>query len=300
MKTLETLETCDLGNNRTKSDNVKRVIPSKKWTVTLFDSKMETLIEIFKSVCSKGIVGREICPTTKREHFQCYFVFNSKVRGNESYKSLKGQWKKTKGTDAENYRYCSKDGCFEAWGHFPILEEDYKMKYSDLREDQKIIVDIFKKAENPKFGRKIYWYWESTGNWGKSITATYMVDQMNAIIVSGAKKDILYGVGEMVKNGNTPPIVVVDIPRVSRDAVSIAAIESVKNGLFYNEKYEGGMVRFARPHIVCFANQPPPLEKMSADRWVVRRLCYKEVYDVVLNEMTASIQWPSSPNLATS
>ncbi|AXQ66295.1 MAG: putative viral replication protein [Cressdnaviricota sp.] len=283
--TLETMETLDLGNTSTKSNKKKRVIPTKKWLCTLFNMKMETAVEIFQVGTTKGVIGAEICPTTGREHLQCYFVFNTKIRANETYKLLKGHWEKAKGTDEDNYRYCTKDNRSREWGHFPILSEIYKLCYSDLRDSQKEIVDMFKTREHPKYGRKIYWFWEKTGNWGKSITATYMVDRMNAIIVSGGKKDILFGVGEMCKDGNAPPIVVVDIPRVSKDGLSIAAIESVKNGLFFNEKYEGGMIRFARPHIICFANQPPPLEKMSADRWVVRRLCYKEVWDEVMEDL---------------
>jgi len=275
----------NLGNTSNLSSSKKRVIPSKKWALTLFNYKMETVIQRFQDVSSKGVIGVEICPETGREHLQCYIVFNNKVRANETYKLLKGHWEKAKGSDSENYRYCSKDGKFKSWGHFNTLIEHYKINKDDLTREQVYIADKFNEKEDPKFGRKIYWYWEAKGGWGKSLLATYMVDNMNGIMVSGAKKDVLFGVSQMVEKGRDPELVVVDIPRVNKDAVSVQAIEMIKNGMFYNEKYESGMCRFPRPHIVCFSNHPPPLQKMSRDRWVVVKLDWTDTWVEVMEEL---------------
>ena len=49
-------------------------------------------------------------------------------------------------------------------------------------------------------------------------------------------------------------------------------IEKGKDGKFFNSKYEGKLVRYARPHVLCFSNQPPDLSMLSADRYNVIQL----------------------------
>lgn len=263
------MELGDKGNTSNLISSKKRVIPCKKWVATFFKNELDQLEELFRKETSKGIIGSEICPTTGKQHFQCFFVFNDRVRANEKFKSLLGHWEKAKGDDESNYRYCSKEGKFVTWGHF---DADYKITKDDLNEEQLAIAQLFEKDEDPKFGRTIHWYYEFVGGWGKSVLATYMVDNMDAIMVSGAKKDVLFGVSAMVSEGKYPRLIVVDIPRVNSNAVSIQALEMIKNGMFYNEKYESGMCRFPRPHIVCFANCEPDVSKMSKDRWIIRNL----------------------------
>jgi hypothetical protein len=49
-------------------------------------------------------------------------------------------------------------------------------------------------------------------------------------------------------------------------------MENVKDGLFFSTKYESGMVRYNPPHVIVFANVPPDVTKMSADRWVIKEI----------------------------
>ena len=51
--------------------------------------------------------------------------------------------------------------------------------------------------------------------------------------------------------------------------LSWCGIEEIKDMFFYSGKYEGGMVCGENPHVIIFANEEPPLEKMSNDRWRV-------------------------------
>lgn len=146
-----------------------------------------------------------------------------------------------------------------------------KMTYEMLNNDQRRIADMFAEPEDPLWGRKIYWFWEPNGNWGKSVLATYLIDQRNAIEVSGAAKDCFCGIANQLEKHDIE-IVIFDIPRSCVDYVSFQAIEKIKDGKFFSAKYESGMVRFNRPHIICFANSPPPEEKLSLDRWEVTEL----------------------------
>ena len=54
--------------------------------------------------------------------------------------------------------------------------------------------------------------------------------------------------------------------------ISYDAIESIKNGLICNTKFETGYKAFGEVHIIVFANMEPDYEKLSEDRWEVHPL----------------------------
>lgn len=175
--------------------------------------------------------------------------------------------------------YCSKEDTrvsepIYKWPGMKVIDTSYLIVKEDLNDKQLEIVNKYVKDEDPKWGRQIHWYWEEKGNWGKSITATYMIDQMGAYEVCGGCKDILCGIAKHIENfGKAPRIIIIDIPRISMNSVSYKAIEQLKNGKFFSGKYESGMVRFKRPWIVVFANAPPELNgTLSEDRWLIEEL----------------------------
>jgi len=67
-------------------------------------------------------------------------------------------------------------------------------------------------------------------------------------------------------------IVIFNIPRGHKALVNYAALESVKDGMIVNNKYETGFKVFNPPHVVVFANFPPDRTHLSEDRWVVEEL----------------------------
>lgn len=148
------------------------------------------------------IVGREICPSTQKEHLQCYCEFTNQVRTTtiktKSASLNNFHFEDSKGTPMENFVYCSKDGDFEEWG--TRLPDDYKGQGSreDLRSISAEILNGNKKVddiaiENPnlfhQYGRtlskiediafrKKYRNWMTTCEWvygktgcGKSLYA---------------------------------------------------------------------------------------------------------------------------------
>ena len=48
---------------------------------------------------------------------------------------------------------------------------------------------------------------------------------------------------------------------------------------FFSGKYESGMVRYNKPHVIIFANCRPDIEKLSKDRWKVKCLISEEEAD---------------------
>lgn len=131
---------------------------------------------------------------------------------------------------------------------------------------QKLIDEIHE--NNKPDPRKIIWYVDHEGGKGKSELTKYLVKYHNAFLAQGKSVDIKYAY-------KGQPIVIFDIPR-SCEHISWDAIESIKNGLFFNTKYYSAMKGFPIPHVICFSNHAPPYDKLSDDRWDVRYIDERE------------------------
>lgn len=261
------------GGNTNSPPSKKQVSPSKRWCFTFnnySNDDLDFLVPKFQLECNKVIVGKEV-GESGTPHLQGYIEFKKKKRPLSVFESNRIHWEKAKRPADENFEYCSKDGnIFYSMGFpKPVVKVSYEM----LRDEQKKICDLFKEDEDPLFGRLVYWFYEIDGNWGKSICCKYMIDCMGALVVQGKNNDILHGLKDYYDNhGVIPRLVVFDIPRCNENHVSYQAIESVKNGFFYSGKYEGGMVRFNSPHVICFSNEEPITSNLSEDRWVIKDL----------------------------
>jgi len=117
--------------------------------------------------------------------------------------------------------------------------------------------------------RTVYWFWEPVGSCGKSVLCKYLVFHHAALYVAGGYKDIMCALKlySDTHEGVYPTILILDIPRDSLNYISYQAIEAVKNGLGFAGKYESGGLIFPSMHVFCFANEPPKMEHLSADRW---------------------------------
>ena len=86
-----------------------------------------------------------------------------------------------------------------------------------------------------EFQRHINWFWETEGNWGKSVLCRYFVHQRGALVVQGQNKDILCGLAKWIEvNDEAPEIIIFDVPRVNAGHVSYQAIESILNGFCFS------------------------------------------------------------------
>jgi len=263
----------------------KQCSPAKNWCFTLNNWKQQDVdhLKLWATADESGVTGlafQSEIGDEKTPHLQGHVSFKNKVRAISKFAKALGH-KRThvevrKGSIQQNQEYCldaakrSDDGIRFNYG-FPEMLVQVKERH--LRPDQLAIADLFREPESPLFGRKVYWFWEEKGAWGKSFLCKYMVDNMGAYVVSGKNSDVLSTIAKKVTvDGGGPPIVIFDVPRVNEGHVSYQAMEGIKNGLFYSGKYEGCMVRFNSPHLLVFANAPPDETKLSADRWVVRNL----------------------------
>lgn len=123
--------------------------------------------------------------------------------------------------------------------------------------------------------RTIYWYWENNGCVGKTTLARHLCLKYpkQVLYLSGKKADILFGVYSFLEEkDNDLRMVILDFSRSLENYISWDAIESLKNGIFYNTKYKSAMCVFDYIHVICFANFEPDIGKLSLDRWKITNI----------------------------
>lgn len=120
--------------------------------------------------------------------------------------------------------------------------------------------------------RKIIWFWDSEGGKGKTTMAKEICLEYpnEAVYVCGRGSDMKFAIANMIKDGKGVKIVIIDVSR-SGD-LDYVGLEEIKNGIFFSTKYEAGMVIYETPHVVVFSNFPPETQKLSDDRWDIRKL----------------------------
>ncbi len=174
--------------------------------------------------------------------------------------------------------YCSKKAKRKRGGRlwtkgWKIREEKKKVRDplegKELYRYQEEIIDMV--LGEPDL-RKVYWYWSSRGNIGKSSLVKHLCLKFGAVCIGGKFSDALYAIAEREEAGKKCDILIFDIPRSQGNKISFTAIESVKNGCFFSSKYKSNMCLMNTPHIIIFANEEPRYGGLSADRWNIKCL----------------------------
>lgn len=131
--------------------------------------------------------------------------------------------------------------------------------------------DIITKIAGKPADRQIHWYWEHVGNVGKSAFTKHLVLTKDALVLGeGTSKDLYHAIAECVQ---PPDIIILDFPRSFHLSVElIRGMEKIKDGCFFCPKYESRMFTMNPPHLIVFANEPPPMDVWSADRYDVTEI----------------------------
>lgn len=225
-----------------------------------FDLKFKNFLEKQKQF----IYGLETCPTTGRIHWQ--FFFESCNKSGIRHSTLRKEHSKTTfitcdGSKAQNFLYCAKQQNYITNiidVYIPILTHEMLLPWE---------MDILSIIKNKADDRTIHWFWEETGNIGKTTFCKFLSFHYNAIPLEGKKNDILYCAATFPSN-----LYIYDIERSLEDHINYSAIEKIKNGYFMCAKYESKPIIRNCPHVLCFANFEPNYLKLSEDRWHVKLL----------------------------
>lgn len=249
----------------TKTPSIPQISPAIRWCFTLNNyskDELSSIISVFDIKARLFIIGDEK-GISGTPHLQGYVEFKTKCRPLSLFSFKRIHWEKAKGSKDENIAYCSKENVLCAYG----LPRPIKV-IENLYSWQKEIEDIILTEPDD---RKVYWFWESEGNVGKSAFIKYCcVKHKVAFCCGGKYSDIM----NLIFNTDMDKVncVMFDIPRCNNGHVSYSSIESIKNGLICNTKYETGYKVFNSPHIIVFANEPPDDGMLSGDRWVITKL----------------------------
>ena len=110
--------------------------------------------------------------------------------------------------------------------------------------------------------RTIFWVFDQAGNSGKSRLTRHLVAEHKAQQLEGRVADMAYAFDEDSR------IVIFDLTRAQAENVDhlCTFAEKLKNGSVCSTKYESRIKVFDPPHVIFFANIPPPDGKFSADR----------------------------------
>lgn len=245
--------------------------------------------------CTHGVVETVHLADAHRQAFQLeqgnsgtqhqqMFVEYKNAR---TFKSMKTRFpechiEKTK-QDASAIAYCTKaesrlEGPWTRNIDTEKTEVDDKPKIKTITTFypwQQRVLDILEEEPDD---RTIHWFQDTTGNIGKTSLAKYICVNYNAIQLSGKSSDIKCGVATQLASKKPLHAAIFGFPRTNENFISYEAIEAVKDGIFFNGKYESGMVIYNSPHVIIFANFPPETSKLSNDRWKV--VCLDEPKEV--------------------
>lgn len=247
----------------------------RRWTFTFnnwtIDDK-NMLIKFLEDECTMAIFGEEIGDETGTEHLQGYMEFKNTRHFDAIRNIFPWHIEIAKKVRQASVYYCSKQG--KVWSKG--LENEWTQPDPLLgipKKDWQIELESI--LEGKPDPRKVYWYYDPVGGAGKSTwTTSWTIRHQDTISVDGKGTDIINALANKKESKSKPPRVVIwDFER-ERDPnkISYASMEKIKNGNVFNSKFKAENILFPPPHIVCFSNSMPVMNRLSQDRWVIKNL----------------------------
>lgn len=252
----------------------KRPNAAKKWCFTYFPNGTDRDREFEEMLGSNGsnyFYSEEICPTTKRLHWQGFVIFDRKIRPLEKHSMYKASWESMRGSVEENISYCTKEDGRQGT-NIPRLKKQLSgLEGHELYPWQQKVLDILKEEPDR---RTIHWIHDFRGCGGKtSLIRHICINHPNdtVMLINGKASDLKQLIFNHMKGNlkNTVRNILINLTRSVEDRVNYAVMEEIKDGLICHTKYEGGFVIIPWPHIIVMANFEPEETMMSADRWRV-------------------------------
>jgi hypothetical protein len=243
--------------------------PQRDRLLQLVDEMKKAL----KKGCKKWAFQTEQAPTTGRLHFQLRFSAKSKCYLNGAKNLLpprlavKAHLSPTSRENSSNSFYVTKE---DSRFFGPFLDTDVQMP-RQLVPFQHSLLPWQAQL------RRLLLHWDprcihcivTEGNIGKTSLMGLMLVWREAAFVPlmSSYKDLMRSVMDQEKM----PAYLVDIPRaldVGRELWS--ALESVKSGYAFDDRYQFKWELFDSPGICVFTNHQPPMgQVLSEDRWAV-------------------------------
>lgn len=232
------------------------------------------ITKLLKEFCKKGIYSKELSPDTEYLHYQGRVSLNKKLTIGQLIKatpeSLKGiHWSPTS-NNCDNDDYVTKEYS-RVDGPWDITEEtDYIPKQireiTNLFDWQQSVIDSLSKWDK----RSINMIYCPDGNIGKSTLVGWIRAYKlgRALPPVNDYKDML----RIVCDLPVSKAYIIDMPRaLKKDKLwgFYSAIETIKDGYAYDDRYHFKEKIFDCPNIWIFSNIKPDFKLLSKDRWKI-------------------------------
>nr|AOV86263.1 putative rep protein [uncultured virus] len=251
--------------------NTNNAICCYDFTSWCSDQDFDELKTFLKDYCKKWCFQKERAPTTGREHWQGRFSLKLKLR------------LLTLGTTLVNNNinmHCTPTSNENRDNMFYVTKSETRIDgpWSDL--------DI--NIPRNLTGARNWWPWQQYvmdsaaiyddrvvdviidrhGNIGKTYLTAWMGVRKLArrITVQRDPRDV----ARSVMCGDKLPLYFIDLPRATshqNQHTMYAAIEEIKNGYAYDDRYKFKEEYFDPPRVWVFTNTPPDKKLLSIDRW---------------------------------
>jgi len=284
----------------------KQELQSKHWCFTLNNYTVEQIEKVDQYLnweCNKWIYGFEV-GENGTPHLQGYMILNTKKRMTQikNETGLNGIHLEITRNKRTSPSYCAKDGNYvqegfllhelrpqEKWVYDKVQEDI--PKFEDFYEWQKDAYEMLQENSH----RNVYWIYDLTGHIGKSSFSKYMMLNLDCLLVNKGKYADIMNMAWM--KGKHLRRCIIDIPRDNGNMVSYLAIESIKNGVIINTKYETGQRCIPPVNVMILANAYPVTSALSEDRWNIyeiidKKLVRREVgYDLLKSDKKDDLEY---------
>lgn len=272
----------------------------------------ETELESLRARLSKearyAIFGKEV-GKEGTPHLQGYVSVSKNLRLSSAKKLVGDRChiEKAKGTEEQNFIYCSKGGLYEEFGRREIagkrtdlekFKESVKLGTLSVKELRDMHSDVFAKyprfcldyigdhkpREKPECHPLREWQEDLFQELKKEPddrTVKFYVDRVGNSGKTWFSKYYCYLFDNAyymrpTKHADmayalpeTLRVLFLDCTRQQVEHLPYSFLEAVKDGMVFSSKYESRLKTYGRVHVVVFMNQPPNLTALSEDRYQI-------------------------------
>ncbi len=236
---------------------------------TSYEENKEDIKKWCNKFCKKWTFQQERCPSTERLHFQGRVSLKQKKRATEICKDgLQFHFSVTSKENKNNDFYVTKEdsrveGPWSDTDEVVYIPRQIR-EINNLYDWQKQIIENVNVWDT----RTINVILDFKGNIGKSTLCSYMRAYRigRKIPAVNDYKDIM----RMVMDMPTSKLYLLDMPRaMSKTQLNglYSAIEEIKNGYAWDDRYKFTEKIFDSPNIWIFSNKLPNKNLLSEDRW---------------------------------